>query len=563
VVLVGCGGDEPFHDGPASGSICRSSAACPGDQICRAGYCTIDDRSAIEVDARFSPPNSSSFLAQSIDNLTVGSEDPSLDVALEPSIVVSGEIAVDSDLGCVPGGELRFRRKNPPGTAAGGFQSTRTTIEPDSRTYEVTLLEGLYDIRFNPANEQCENEDPYPPFVWSNRRLTGAGADLESLPSSEALIPIQGQIEFSRVGGGVLNEPKPAQVFAVGSNDPTVRTTTDITDTSDTAARFEIWALPSDQPVRYDLVVGPSPQAPPTKAIATTRIESAELDTAGDSDGLVIQGSGAPVNLNPVEVGPYPSVDADTVDLTFEEPEQVDADGVDWTEFRVVIEARDLKAGRLVRRGHLVEDGTFTATAWPPSAYVGWIFPPPNARLRPSRFEFEVPTSGIEPVRLGMKTRVNGRVVDSRGDPLSGASVEATILADRTADIDVTRRLRSRRTATTRTDDEGRFSMWLEEANFRTVVQPKADAGLPRNVVRLATSEISGEADVEFRVPKPRLLRGQVFGKLFTSDGTRSEPIPKTRIEIQGARSQLHTTLARTRSRTEGFFSLLLPASGE
>lgn len=560
-VLAGCGDSEARYDGPASGSICRGDGACPGSQICRAGFCTVDERGAIDVDARFFPPNSSPFLAQSVESLTVGPEDPSLDVALEPSIVLSGEIGVDSGPRCVPGGELIFERKTGSGAPPDVSRSTRTALEPEPRTFEVTLLEGLYDIRFNPANDQCEDENPYPPFVWRNKRLAGAGIDLENLPNRDAVVRIQGQLEFSQIGGEQLSTAKPAKVFAVGSETSTFRTTIDVTDTSDRTAQFELFAPPSDRPVRYDLVVGPSPRVSADRAIATTRIRSEEIDTAGESEGLVVQGSATSVKLNPVEVGPYPSVDAGGVELAFELPEGIDPNGVDWTEFRAVVEAKNFEAGTFVRSGYLDEDGIFEPTIWRVGTYEGWVLPPPNSQLGPRHFEFEAMQPGT--VVLETKNRFNGRVVDSQGNPLAGASIEATILADGAAPPGVDRRLRSRRTATARTDDEGTFEIWLEEANYRIVVQPPVDEGLPRHVTRLTTGEISEGEQLQFRVPEPRLLRGHVYGELFTSEGTRSQPLPKTQIEIHGDRFGLDTTLARARSRAEGAFSLLLPASND
>jgi len=559
---VACGNSDDSFDGPATGSVCRADGDCPGTQICRAGFCTIPNRETRSLDVRFFPPNSTSFFPQSVENIEVGPSRP-LDVALEPSVVESGEI--NAGPGCVPGGDLVFRRKTGETGDLGTFRSVRTRLESGARSYEVALLEGRYDVRFDadpPRRSPCEA--PYPPVVWKNRRLVGAGADLENLPGRDDLVRIQGRLLFS-VAGVPEETARAARIFAVGTEDSSLQTTVDVADTSDPEerGRFELWALPSERPVAYDLVVESSPRA--EELIADTRISSGDLEpSAPGLDGLRVEGRGEVIRLNPVTVGPYPG-SRRTITLSFEPPDSVNADTVDWSRVRIVAEGA-FPGGTFTRRGHLERtsesrDGSVQLDLLPLDSYRGWVLPPLDSPLRPRSFVFDASNSELETRALEAKTRLSGRVVDAAGTAVGGAKIEWSPTPDGSA-VGFAQRLSGRRTASSRTGEDGTFDIWIESTTHQFVARAPFDSGLPTAVRELSDQRLS-TGQIELRLPEPRLVRGHVFGRLFTAEGTISEPLPDSRVEVGVDGAAPPTEIATARSRAGGTFALIIPAVSE
>lgn len=582
----GCGALEAdATQGP--GSVCDRDDDCPGDQSCQAGYCTVDEASSYEVDLRFFPPNSSRIPPQLGRNISLGTGP--LHVALEPNIEASGCIEISGSMQSAPDGNVLFSRSG----ASGAFTSRSGPVEftsgTDSRCperdgeFNLEILPGSYDVSFLPDDRTKETpSEAYPPVTWLRREFekprdgnSVSITNLSPLPSPSGLATINGALEYTAGSpgetGGNTTRLDRARVYAVGTDDSSLESTVAVTDPE---GNFTLKTLPAEEPTPYDLIVGPSAQNP---FVPKRRIPGDEISVAG-RDALVIdeESSESPLSLQGVDVGRFPQVirdDPPELRIEFVAPELDDEgsseepkndaneDAPIWTQFRVRLRSTDLREATFSRTESLSEDGTVSMAVLPVE-FEGKLIPPSDSKIRPKTFSVDsAETLEPPPIELERKTRVEGRVRDSRGEPLVGAQIEWRLLGANSEDRNENRLGSNPPEATVvETNSEGRFEAWLEPRPHQALVVPPAEEGQPRSVTRIGAEQIENGDSLTFDLAPPLLVRGRIFGERYTRGETRTTPVSETTIEVYDHHSGLETMLGRGTTDEEGRFHLIVPA---
>lgn len=592
-ILIGGNGCGAIEDdatrGP--GTVCDRDDDCPGDQSCQSGYCTVDEASSYEVDLRFFPPNSSRIPPQMGRDISLGTGP--IHVALEPNIEASGCIEISGRMQAAPDGNVLFSRNG----ASGAFTSRSGPVEftsgTDSRCperdgeFNLDILPGSYDVTFLPDDRTNETpSEAYPPVTWLRRKFEKPRDDnsvsitnLSPLPSPSGLATINGALEYTAGSpgetGGNTTRLDRARVYAVGADDSSLESTVAVTDPE---GNFTLKTLPEDEPTPYDLIVGPSARNP---FVPKRRISGEEISVAGRDD-LVIdeESSESPLSLQGVDVGRFPQVirdDPPELRIEFEAPELDDEgsrengsedaknesseDAPVWTQFRVRLRSTDLREGTFSRTQSLSEDGTVSIAVLPVE-FEGKLIPPSDSKIRPKTFTVDSDeTLEPPPIELELKKNVEGRVLDSRGEPLVGAQIEWRLLSASSDRNENRRDSETREPTVVRTDSEGRFDAWLEPRAHQVLVVPPTEEGQPRTVTRIDAERIENGDSLSFNLAPPLLVRGRLFGEQYTRGETRTTPVSKTTIEVYDRHSGLETMLGRGTTDAEGRFHLIVPAS--
>lgn len=550
IAVAGCGSTEPGSDEQPDGDACRATADCSGEQACRLGYCTRTSAEMEGVRFQFIPPESSGFNPQTTRGVTVHA-DRRLDFALEPNVTVEGTISF-GDSGRGPSGPLTFKRKR----RDDSLFDVQTRV--DEGDFETTLLPGKYDLLFAP--------DDYPSRIWRNRSFP-ANRELDglSVPAENDLATIQGTVVFDQKGRSPNAAPRKvagAQVVAV-SSDETYTTTIDTTSggaenggEETEKGRFVLRAIPApgDEPMSYDLIINPGPET----LLPKVRVPNAfEVDEDGSEEFLSEQTT---------NLGTYPHMPSTAGPAQFrfqlQLPERVDAEQMDWSRTQVVAEAvaADLEQEseadkRKEFRRVTTPDGEGTVKlALLPARYTVSVYPPVDAPLASTTFEVD-PTRDAHATfsSWNRKRELTGRVLDSTGAPVSGARLEFW-----PNDLEA-KRFSDRLKVSTKTDQNGDYSVRLEPRSHRVTVRPPTDAGLPRDYATVEGEWLRQrqKRQKDLRVPEPMLLRGSVRG----ASSAEANPVPGTAISASVHRDGERRLLGKATTDETGRFHMIVPAN--
>lgn len=168
--------------------------------------------------------------------------------------------------------------------------------------------------------------------------------------------------------------------------------------------------------------------------------------------------------------------------------------------------------------------GRYTLSGLPPGQYeVVSLAPLATEIIKPRAADLTTQDADGVQLRGAPATRLTGVVVDARGAPIAGADV--AVLADRGTNLVPV--------ATTRTDDDGRFTAYdLSPGDYRARVVPSVprddeDPSRPRTGDVRTRIRPNTAAELRLPLPGPRAeIRGQVLG----SDG---KPAPDLFIGIR------------------------------
>lgn len=531
-----CGSTDARPSGDASrGDVCESADECPGEQTCRAGYCTHATASLDEVRFEFIPPDDSGYNPQSA-ALSVRAGQP-LDFALEQSVDVQGQLTYagrrDSSVDS-PSGPLTFRRR--------GRDDTLFDIQTRSDrqgAFETRVLPGRYDLVFAP--------DEYPSYIWRDISLR-ADTDLGelSVPVERELATIRGRVVFRRPGPGEEPRMEPvegADVLAV-SQDGGFTTTFDTTGREGEGeagpGQFSLRAIPNTGP--YDLIVDPGRD----RMLPKARFE--EVFEAGDG----LQQLDEPLDLG--TWGTATSLEVDTVvPLAQALPEPAADTSIDWTRVRAVARA-NLEEGREFRREATPDEQGRLNLELLPAQYEISLYPPSDAPIASTTLRVDL--SGSELPRLSdwswrPKHTLEGQIMDHHGEPVAGARV--TFRPDGLAD----EKFRDRLKVTVRTNADGRFAVQLDRFDHEMLIRPPADSGLPRSREMLTYERLREDKSVQVRLAEPLLLEGSVLGAAADD----AAPIPGTSVNAYLKQDGEQVTLGKATTGPRGSFRMVVPAS--
>ena len=536
VGAVGCGPLAPSEENQPDGEVCRVTSQCPDQQICRNGYCSAQKGSVGPLRFRFAPPNSSSFLPQLARQVNAGPNRP-INFALEPSVVVSGEVSYQNSSTPGPSGSLIFDRKD----VSDPIFDREVSLKDGS--FQAFVLPGRYDLSLVPSDASL------PSKVWTDREFRNdtkvENLQIPTLPANtKRFVKIQGNLKFEPALDLPEGETQPvegARVYAI-SNDGSHVTSADI---SDEDGFFSIRAIPNSGDYRF-------------------RIESASparlIPNVTPKEAFTVRQE--PVSRRQISLGRYPQRGIE-VRLGLKPPSSLANRTLPWAKTDVIAEAQ-LGHGTLTRRFDVSQNGeiigghnTSTDETTPPTLlpahYTFWVLPPLNAPLAPTSLEIDLSRGGrnILP-RLKQRKFIEGRVVDASGEPVGNA--ELRLYPSTPAE----HRFDQHTPLTTMTAEDGSFGLWLDTRDYVGLVSPARPDGLPRRIVRLSTSEIDEEQTVDWQLAEPIYVTGMVRGR---SPGDTTKPVGDTtvdaRIEV-GGRSLV---LGESETDEHGEFGMILPAT--
>ena len=202
-----------------------------------------------------------------------------------------------------------------------------------------------------------------------------------------------------------------------------------------------------------------------------------------------------------------------------------------------------------------MEEGGEVALSILPGEYAVTVSPPRNSPLAPKTFQFELSDiTAPRPLRLEAKQQRRGRLLDSEGRPVPDVALDFQVNGLRTNEEDARRR---EQMLTATTDDDGRFSVWIEERAYRVIARPPDASGQPVGIFALDAEDVREGKRLEWRLPAPVLATGSVFGRQPDS----LDPAADTRIKAFRTVDGHRTVVGQTKTDADGRFQLVLPAT--
>ncbi len=515
--LPGCG-FESSNDSAPSG-VCDADGECPGDQVCRANFCSVPSASLSGLNFQFLPTNSSSLQPQTALGISTQSG-RELNFQLESSILVEGRVTYEtSDTG--PSGTLVFRARN--------GATRRVDVNPNE-AYQVWLRRSVYDVTFLPDDpESTQSRTRFEEsFVEGDRRRY----NFDLVPPDD-LIQVRGRlVHSSQVAGCELPSGKQvpenalpdARIYAVSNNEQYRSTVA----TSNAEGRF-VLRMPRNTGV-YNLNI----DAASSECIVPTMVNRKAVNSS-DTDVTTVQ----------INVGPVPQFRVDLSELSVRPPDDIPAPD-DWSDFTVELRA-PLGRGSFRTQTRLSEDGRIPASL-PPATYTTHFIPPTDSPIAPTTHQIPVGDAlPKEAFQLEKRRQIQGTVVGPDGDPVSDAQVRVRPVEPPPGG--------DAEPLTRRTDQAGQFKAWVNPTDYTGVVRPKSASGLPAN-----TFSIDVDAtEITVDVPDPFVATGSV---LQASDG-ELVGVPNLTLEVRRDTGPHLWTLDQAQTNRDGYFSALLPARFE
>jgi len=515
--LPGCGFES--SDDSAPRGVCQADGDCPGDQVCRANFCSVPSANLSGLNFQFLPTNSSSLQPQTALGVST-QNNQALNFQLESSILVEGRVTYDaSDTG--PSGTLVFKARN--GT------TRRVDVNPNE-AYQVWLRRGVYDVTFLPNDpESTQSRTRFEEsFMEGDRRRY----DFDLVPPDD-LIQVRGRlVHSSQVAGCELPSGKEApenalpgaRIYAASENEQ-YRSTVAI---SDAEGRF-VLDVPRNTGV-YNLNV----DAADSECIVPTMIDRGAIDSS-ETEVTTVQ----------VNVGPVPQFRIDLSEISVRPPDDIPSPD-NWSDFTVELRA-PLGRGSFRTQARLSEDGRLPMSL-PPATYTAHFIPPNDSPIAPTTRELIVgdalPQEGLQ---LETRRQIQGTVVDPDGNPVSDAQVRMRpVEPPPGGDADP---------LTRRTDQAGEFTAWLNPTDYTGVVRPKSASGLPSSTFSIDVERTAITIDL----PDPFVATGSV---LQSSDG-ELVGVPNLTVEVRRETGPHLWTLDQAQTNRDGYFSVLLPARFE
>lgn len=515
--LAGCGFEASDNSGPRG--VCDADGDCPGDQVCRANFCSVPSADLSGLNFQFLPPNSSSLQPQTALGVST-QNNQSLNFQLESSILVEGRVTYDtSDTG--PSGTLVFKAGN--GT-------TRRVDVNQNEAYQVWLRRGIYDVTFLPNDpESTQSRTRFEEsFIEGERRRY----NFDLVPPDD-LLQVRGRlVHSSQVAGCELpsgdeapdNALPGARIYAASENEKYGSTVA----ISDAEGRF-VLDVPRNTGV-YNLNI----DSADSECIVPTMVDRGAVDSS-ETEVTTVQ----------VNVGPVPQFRVDLSEISVQPPEDIPSPD-NWSDFTVELRA-PLGRGSFRTQTRLSEDGRIPVSL-PPASYTAHFIPPNDSPIAPTTHQIAIGDAlPQEAYQLESRRQIEGTVVDPDGDPVSDAQVRMRPVEPPPGG--------NAEPLTRRTDQDGQFTVWLNSTGYTGVVRPKSASGLPANTfsIDVDTTEMS------MALPDPFVATGSVLQS--SDDGLVG--VPNLTLEVRRETGPHLWTLDQAQTNRDGYFSVLLPARFE
>lgn len=539
---------------------CREDDHCDGAWNCRFGVCVAPGTNRLSMSARIIPRGHEDLLHQQVPELDLREGIDRRITLLEPDVLVgrirhagapdpaavSGRVSARNG-GDVPGLDYRFSTKvNAPDEAGRGGSA--------GALYELPLLPGRpYQMTFRPDDERLpshrfqlpgEATDAEPHTIRLPRRCTETqDADASCTTDAsrrvppccdEGATPGPSACCYQRVAGVVRFEGSSHQPI------PAARVTPRLPDgrgmvprQTDSNGGFDFLLPPAADEVRFEVR---APEGGPV----FPRFESAPLETGTE---LWVGVPTPPQDLEPFEA----RVQVRTP-VALGTPVGLD-----------VVALGHLSGGTLRRVATTDEDGIARFQALP-GAYELMVSVPPELPFAgrvvwrdleaSADGERDAPTTVVE---LRARPRVDGRIRDSRGNPVQAGTVTAMRRGPIESGDGKLRLAPSPFEAPLA--EGGRFELLVDPGRYDFRIQPEQATGAPAHLLR--GKQVTEDVEPTIDLPPPGLAHITVAGP----DGT---PLPDATVElyVSGSASSDDAPphlLTKGTTGPDGFVDLLVP----
>jgi protocatechuate 3,4-dioxygenase beta subunit len=502
----GAGGEAP---GPAK--MCSGAGDCPSGLACSSGLGACYDPSHTTEAFAFQvlPPSDSPLVGDQRTEVTLHG-DNQYNIQLSEAVIVKGLVPekgnpvtpsvpaqiVAETPGDIPGTVLRANAK-----AIGG-------VYDDNSAFTLRLIPGRpYDIRVFPEDEGRPPEHLQRTFQVGDSTLI---IELPQKKGPAAYPIIRGTVHDAAFANEKGEAPPLGHVQVVAfeaaapdSDVPPIGLTSTLATTESKQGGFEL-RVPA-RPAWYVL-----------QLTSTSQMEGRLIPkTQTDPVLSVVQVTGEygeSKDVGPLVVESFPAA---TV--------SIDVYGIEADGSSVAVADAKVTAKAMIGLGAFTTQGTTAASPagrWSGQVIAGTydvtVKPPATSPFRSRTVTMDLAEGqGVKGIELERRVEVDGVVTGWDGAPVAGASVRAFVQdagADSVPDYQ------------TKTDEDGRFSWFIDPGPWSVLAIPPAGSPYPRVPAQLI--EFEGERQtVELELPLPRLIQGSVTGP-------GGEPVSGVAVEV-------------------------------
>jgi hypothetical protein len=494
------------------------------DALCAHAKCATCDPPGTDVrELAFAvvPTNSSPFLPQRVSMRPVELGNP-VHIGLESSIQIVGSITFAGSASPGPSGVLSFQRSYHSTTH---MQQVRVDR---GLSYSAFVLPGQYDVALLP------DEPTIPGMVWRDIDLTLDTDPKLTIPSPSNLLNLNGTISHNIGTDESYGVQRVHQAKVVALNRETrVSSSVALTDSEGT---FALSFLP-DSGV-YDLWITRSED----EAVIPDVVLEDVIECDANQCRNLLESETSNSQIVAVSLGTYSTdIQSSSLQLKSESPEKP----IDWSG-TVVEFSRDLGLGQLRVRAQVADDGRVAGNL-PPGTYQVHVRTTSDspAATHSSVISLEGDNATL---LLPIRQRLQGVIRDASGERVDRARVEFEaqgLVNDVLAS-----------SPTVSTDEEGRFSAWLDAVPYQMTIVP-LDPGLPWAIIALDSLEKDQERT--FTLAAGRLVRGTILGQGRGADAGW-DPVPDASIQVLEKIDGLSVRIGEGLTDGQGAFQIILPS---